>query len=58
MFYLQQMEQMSVITWLLLPVSISIDPLCGQYPVTPDPQTALALSIHTDLVIFEHLNKI
>ena len=37
---------------------IYVNALCGQYTITPDPQTALTLGIHVDLVTLEYFNQI
>ena len=58
LFYLQNVEEMSVISWLLVPLLICIDLLSRKYHVIPDSQITLALAIHADLVIFEPVNLI
>ena len=55
LLYFKETEQIGVISWLLVPLLICIDPLCGQYTITPDPQP---FTIHADPVIFEPLNQI
>ena len=52
LFYLQEMEHVAVITWLLFTLLICIDALCRQYIILPDSQTALTHSICADPVIF------
>ena len=48
---------MGVITWFLVFTLICVDPLHGQYTITPVPQTSITLGIRADPVIFESLNK-
>ena len=52
------MEKMGVITWFFVSHLIYVGPLCRQYTITPDPQSAVILDIRANLVIFEPLNHI